>query len=66
MPVPWLTPSKPQSEVHKLIADELDEDSSGDEYIPDLDDVSFRTLKKPSRLYVCLEYRIARTIETAR
>ncbi|KAF5275263.1 hypothetical protein FQA39_LY06923 [Lamprigera yunnana] len=32
--IPWISQTKPSSEVQKLITDELAEDSSGDEYVP--------------------------------
>ncbi|KAK9701168.1 hypothetical protein QE152_g30795 [Popillia japonica] len=32
--IPWILPPKPSSEVQVLISEELQEDSSGDEYIP--------------------------------
>lgn len=35
----WLAKSKPASEVQQLITEELDEDSSGDEYVPELEEV---------------------------
>lgn len=42
-PLPWLksAPSSPTKEIHKLITADLQEDSSGDEYIPGNDEVAF-------------------------
>ncbi|XP_063919248.1 uncharacterized protein LOC135134483 isoform X2 [Zophobas morio] len=33
--LPWVTPVKPVSEVQRLFTEELQEDSSGDEYVPE-------------------------------
>ncbi|KRT81067.1 hypothetical protein AMK59_6079 [Oryctes borbonicus] len=39
--IPWITQTKPSSEVQVLISEELQEDSSGDEYIPGDEEVHY-------------------------